>query len=146
MIAIQIDRYTADADHQTIVDAWKAGGYPSFLDALRQAPAIGAVRIGDRSVTIRWARESPRGDGRRIVLVTEAPVYFFGAGAVDAPPTEGFDTAVLELIVDSVGLGSGSMAAAAKIRPGGPTGVQIDDYSGKRIELVSVARDHSKSS
>jgi hypothetical protein len=33
------------------------------------------------------------------------------------------------------------MAPAARVKPGGPTGVEVEDYSGKRIELVTVSRD-----
>jgi hypothetical protein len=35
------------------------------------------------------------------------------------------------------------MAAAAKVKPGGPTGIEIEDYSGKRIELTTVTRNKS---
>jgi hypothetical protein len=50
---------------------------------------------------------------------------------------------VLEFTVDSVGLGSGTMAPAARVKPGGPTGVQVDDYSGKRVTLMTVTRNLS---
>jgi hypothetical protein len=33
------------------------------------------------------------------------------------------------------------MAPAAKVKAGGPTGVEIEDYSGKKIELVTVSRN-----
>jgi hypothetical protein len=143
MVLIQIDRYVADADHQAIASALKETGYEAFLDALRKAPVIGAVKIGNRSVPIRWAREQPSGDGRRIAVVTDAPVFFAGAGATNAKPTAGFDVAVVEFTVDSVGLGSGKMAPAARVKPGGPTGIEIDDYAGKPMTLATVARNVS---
>jgi hypothetical protein len=32
------------------------------------------------------------------------------------------------------------MAPAAKVKAGGDTGVEVEDYSGKRIELLTVTR------
>jgi hypothetical protein len=141
-MALQIDSYTPDDRHQTIVTALKAGDNAAFLDVLRRSPVVGSLKMGDRSVPIRWARSQPQPNGkRRVAVMTESPVFFFGAGAADAKPTAGYDVGVLEFTIDSVGMGKGTMAAAAKVKPGGPTGIQIDDYSGKRIELTTVTRN-----
>jgi hypothetical protein len=140
-IHIQIDKYTSDADHAALAAALKQGGNAAFLEALRKAPQIGSLKIGDRTVAIHWARQQPQGGNRRIAVATAEPVFFGGAGAVDAKPTAGYDMAVAEFTVDSTGLGKGSMAPAAKVKAGGPTGVEIEDYSGKKIELVTVSRN-----
>jgi hypothetical protein len=79
-----------------------------------------------------------------VVFVTGTPVFFAGAGAVDAKPTAGYDIGVVEFTIDNVGLGSGTMAPAAKVKPGGPTGVDVEDYSGKRITLTTVTRNLSR--
>ena len=47
---------------------------------------------------------------------------------------------MLQLEVDPSGFGSGTMAAAARIKAGEPTGVQVDDYADKPIKLVTVTR------
>ncbi len=138
-IVIQIDDYTRDADHAAMAAALK-DSYEAFVAALRKAPVVGAVKIGDRSVPIRWARQQRQTEGRRVAVVTETPVFFAGAGSPNAKPTEGFDVGVFEFTVDSVGLGSGTMAPAAHVKAGGPTGVEIDDYAGKRITLVTVTK------
>ena len=140
VITINIDRYTADADHEAVAKALKDGGYAEFVKALRKAPIVGTLSVGNRNVPIRWARQRPKDNNRQIAVITEEPVYFFGAGKVDAKPTEGYDVAIAEFTVDSVGLGKGSMAAAAKVKLGGPTGVQVDDYAGKLVTLVSVSK------
>ena len=137
-----IDKYTADAEHDALAKALKDGGNAAFLAALKKAPKVGALTIGQRSVDIRWARTRPEGsDHRRVAFVTDQPVYFAGAGAADAKPTAGYDLAVVEFTIDSVGLGSGTMAPAAKVKAGGATGVEVDDYSGKRITLTTVTRN-----
>lgn len=143
-MTVQIDKYTPDDQHQAIVNALKAGDNKAFLDVLRKAPVVGALKMNNRSVAIRWARQQLQaGNNRRIAVMTESPVFFFGAGAADAKPTEGYDVGVLEFTIDTVGLGKGTMAAAAKVKPGGPTGIEIEDYSGKRIELTTVTRNKS---
>ena len=140
-ITIAIDKYTPDADHQKLADTLKTNGYAAFVAALKQAPAIGRLTIGDRSFAIKWARTLPSGaDHRRVALATDAPVFFAGAGAVDAKPTAGYDIGVVEFAIDSVGLGKGTMAAAAKVKAGGEPGIVVEDYSGKRIELMTVTR------
>jgi hypothetical protein len=141
-LVIQIDRYTSDADHKALADTLKTSGHAAFVEALRKAPAIGKLTIGTRAFTVRWARTQPVDiDHRRVALVTDQPVFFAGAGAVDAKPTAGYDLAVVEFTIDAVGLGKGTMASAAKVKAGGPTGVEVEDYSGKRLELMTVTRE-----
>ena len=142
-ITFQIDAYTADADRERVIAALRTGGSAAFLDALKKTPAAGSVQIGNRTVTIRWAREQPITGGRHIVLVTDAPVHFVGAGEPNAAAKAGYDVAVVQFNVDSVGLGSGTMAAAARVKPGGVAGVQVDDYAQTPIKLVTVTRNAS---
>ena len=140
-MTIAIDKYTPDADHQKLADTLKSGGYTAFVAELKKAPAIGKLTIGNRSVSIRWARTLPSGgDHRRVAAATAEPIFFAGAGAVDAKSTAGYDVGVIEFTIDAVGLGTGTMAPAAKVKAGGDTGVEVEDYSGKRIELVTVTR------
>jgi hypothetical protein len=143
-VTIQIDQYTSDSDRATIQEALRVGGYPGFLPALRSAPVIGFVEMGGRKVNARWARQQPTEKGRTISVVTEAPLFFVGGGSVDAKPRAGFEVAVIQLEVDQIGLGTGTMAAAARVRPGGPTGVQIDDYAETPVKLVTVRKAFKK--
>ena len=140
-VQIDIQRYTPDPDRVKVEEALKSGGYAAFLEALQKAPQVGTVSVGDRKWAIRWARTRPSGEHTRtIVVVTDQPIFFVGGGRVDAKPREGYNVALLQMNVDSVGMGNGSMAAAARVKPGGPTGVQIDDYAEAPIKLVTVVR------
>ncbi len=140
LLTINIDEYTPDRDIQAMEQALKSGGSAGFLEALRRAPAAGKLQIGNDTFTIRWARQKPTASGRVISIVTDAPVYFVGAGVPGAKPKTGYDLAVLQLKMDSTGVGEGTMAAAARVKPGGPTGVEIDDYAAEPVKLVSVFR------
>ena len=139
-LQIHIERYTPDHDRTVVETALKSGGYAAFVAALRKAPEVGYVQLGDQKTPIRWARETNTGKGRMIVVVTDKPVFFVGGGAADAKPRAGYDVAVVEMTVDDVGLGSGRMAAAAKVKPGGESGVQIEDYADAPIKLTTVTR------
>ena len=139
-IQIHVERYTPDFDRTAVETALKQGGYSGFVHALRKAPEVGYVAAGDKKFPIRWAREQKTAKGRTIVVITDTPIYFVGGGGADAKPRAGYEVAVIQLVVDDIGLGSGSMAAAARVKPGGETGVQIDDYADKPITLVTVRR------
>jgi len=143
-LTFRVEAYSPDADRKRLVDALASGGSPAFVEALKKEKAIGYVQAGERKVTIRYARTEPAANGKRkVVIVTDAPVHFVGGGALDAKPTTGFDVAVVEFEVDVVGLGSGTMAMAAKVKAGGPAGVQIDDYAQQPVKLVTVTRNPS---
>ena len=140
VVTIQIDRYTDPRDVKMLQEELRLGGYPKFLPALRKTPVVGWVEMGGRKVLARWARQTPTDKGRTISVVTESPLAFLGGAAVDAKPRAGFELAVIQFEVDSVGLGTGTMAAAARVRPGGPAGVQIDDYAETPIKLATVRK------
>ena len=72
--------------------------------------------------------------------VTDQPVYFIGGGRADAKPRQGFELAVVQLTVDDYGLGMGTMAAAARVKPDGSGGVVLEDYADDPIRLTSVYR------
>ncbi len=140
-ITMKIDSYSKDADRDAVALALKQGGYPAFLEALRKAPVVGTVSLAGETFSIRWARQQPLANGRSIVLVTDKPVFFVGGGSTTAKPREGYEVAVLQFRLDDSGIGySGTMAAAARVKPGGETGVQIDDYAEKPIELQGISR------
>ena len=139
-IRLQIDRYTPEADRKAMTEAIAHGGYAAFLQALRKAPAVGFVQIEDVQVPVRWAREQKTPQGRDISLVTDAPVYFVGGGAANPKSREGFELAVVRLMVDEIGLGTGTMAAAARVKPDGSGGVVVEDYATETIKLTSVSR------
>jgi hypothetical protein len=137
---IAVDRYNTDKDRAALQDSLKAGT-DTFLAALRKMPAVGSIEVGGNKVPVHYAYQQTTPKGRTITVVTSAPVAFVGGAAPDAKPRAGYDVAVAQFQVDSVGLGNGSMAAAARVKAGGPSGVEIDDYATEAIKLVTVSRN-----
>jgi len=142
-ITIHVQRYTPDFDRKSVETGLKSAGYNGFLTALRKAPSVGFIEIGGQKHLIRYARERASDKGREIVLVTEKPVFFIGGGAANPKARDVYQVAVIQLQVDDAGSGSGTLAAAARVRPGGETGVQLDDYAEDPIKLVNVKRTGS---
>jgi len=139
-VTIHVDKYSSERDIGDMQKALESGGSSGFLQALRKAPVAGRLDVGKQTFTLRWAREIKTAKGRVITLVSDRPVYFVGAGLPDAKPKAGFDLAVIKLDMDSAGIGEGEMAAAAHVKPGGPAGVQVEDYGSEPVKLLSVTR------
>ena len=134
-IQIRINRYTPEFDRTMLEDALQHGGYASFVNALRKVPDVGTVTAGDGQFTIRLARERKTDKSRTIVVVTDKPVFFVGGARPDAKPRAGYETALIQLQVDDAGNGTGMMAAAARVKPGGEAGVRIDNYAEEPLTL-----------
>ena len=139
-LVIAVDRYNTEKDRAALQEALKTGN-EAFLAALRKMPAVGSIEAGGKKYPVHYAFQQTSDKGRSIVVVTSAPVFFVGGGAANAKPREGYNVAVAQFQVDSVGLGNGSMAAAAKVKAGGPAGVEVEDYGTEAIKLVTVTRD-----
>jgi len=140
-VQVHIDRFTADKDRTALVNALKAGGYQAFLPALRKAPVVGYIAVKDQKWDLRWAHQQVKDLGQTITVATDKPVYFAGGGAVDAKPREGFDMAIIRLDVDTIGMGKGTFATAARVKPNADSsGVEVDDYGGQPLAITMVSR------
>ena len=140
-VQVHIDRFTADKDRTALVNALKTGGYKAFLPALQKAPVVGYVTVKDQRWDLRWAHQQVKDLGQIITVATDKPVYFAGGGAADAKPREGFDMAVIRLDVDTIGMGKGTFATAARVKPNpDSTGVEVDDYGGQPLPITMVSR------
>ena len=134
-IQVRIRRYMPDFDRKALEDALEHGGYASFVNALRRAPEVGTVMAGDGQFAIRYAREHKTDKGRTIVVVTDKPVFFVGGARPNAKPRAGYETALIQLQVNDGGSGTGMMAPAARVKPGGEAGVRIDNYADEPLAL-----------
>lgn len=139
-ISIKVEKYTPEKQVQAMENALKSGGSAAFVTALRAAPIVGKLTVGDKTFDIRWARQVANDKGRTISFVVDKPVYFIGAGLPGAKARDGFDVAVVQLVMDSSGTGEGRMVAAAKVKPGGQTGVEVEAYDAEPVTLRSVMR------
>ena len=140
-IEVHVDRYTPEFDRKRVEEGLRVNGYPGFLTALRKAPDVGYVEVTRRRFTIRYAREVVSDKGRTIVVVTDKPVAFLGGSMSDSKPRAGYELGAIELTIPGRGEATGRMAAAARIKAGGETGVLIDNYAADApIVLTKITR------
>jgi hypothetical protein len=140
-LGIHIERYTTEKERTALVQAAPDGTPASISGALRGAPAVGYIEVGKNKWTICYAREQKKTDGgRHIVVVVNKPMFFLGGGQLDAKSREGYDLAVAQFDVDEVGLGQGTLAAAARLKATEATGVEVLDYADAPIKLVTVRK------
>ena len=139
-ITLRVERYSDKKDVDAMEKALKDGGSAAFLAAFRKAPVVGQFETGKQSYALRFTRQTPNAKGRVVTAVIEKPVYFVGGGVPGAKPREGFEVAVIQLDMDASGVGEGKLVAAAKVKPGGPNGVDIEAYESEPIKLLSVMK------
>ena len=138
---ITVERYSRDEDRNALLKEFSSGGAVALTAALRKAPAVGYLEVNGKKFPIQFARQQESDKGRRILVVVAEPIYFVGGGDVNAKPRDGFDLAVVQFAVDTLGLGEGTIAAAARVKAGnGPDGLELQDYAAEPIKLVTVRR------
>jgi hypothetical protein len=143
-LEVRLRRITPEFDRKAVETALKEGGYPRFLTAIRNAPEVGQLVLGGGApVAIRYARERTDAKGRSVIVVTDKPAFFIGGGRAESAPRKGYEVAVVEIRIDPKGVGTGSMAGAARVRPDGDGGVLLDDYADELITLANVTRKPS---
>ena len=139
-VQIHILKYTEERDRKALLAALVKNGYQAFLPALRAVPTVGYVQIKEQKWNLKWAHQQQTESGQSVTVATDQPIFFVGGGNPDAKPRQGFEVAVIEFQIDNAGLGTGTMTAAARVKPGGDDGVLIEDYAAKPIKLVTVTR------
>jgi hypothetical protein len=136
-VTITIDRKMPQAEADKLLAAFKSGGAAGLRKALAGVPPTGSVQLADGARTpARITIELPTEKGRLIIIVTDKPLLFLGAGVPGAKPKVGYDFAVVDLELDASGNGSGTLAPAAKVTVKGSEFV-VDDYAS--TELVRLA-------
>jgi hypothetical protein len=140
-VQIHILKYTEERDRKALLAALVKNGYQAFLPALRAVPTVGYVQIKEQKWNLKWAHQQQTESGQSVTVATDQPIFFVGGGSANQKPRAGYELAVIRLEVDSIGMGKGSMAAAAKVKPAGDgQGVVVDDYADKPLPITMVSR------
>lgn len=140
-VKVHIERFTTDRERKALVDALRTNGNEAFLPLLRQTPVVGYIAIKEQKWDLRWARQEVRDSGQIVTVATSTPVYFAGGGRADAKDRAGFEMAVIRLEVDTIGMGKGTFASAARVKPNAEgTDVLVEDYAGEPMPITMVTR------
>ena len=139
-VTIHVERLMREADHERLLAALKQGGYQAFLPLFRKLAVVGYVELEQRRVDLRYARVQTTDTGERLILATDGPLYFVSGGAPDAKPRGGYALSIIDLQFDAEGGATGTMAAAARVKPGPDGSVVVDDYAEAPIRLTATGR------
>jgi len=139
-VTIVVDRYMPQSEAEKLIAAFTAGGPAALRKALSGVPATGSVKLGDGKATpTRLAIERPTDKGRLLTIVADQPLLFLGAGAPDAKPKQGYDFAIIDVVVDASGNGTGAIAPAAKVTVKQGVFV-VEDYASEMVRLTGVKK------
>jgi hypothetical protein len=139
-VTITIDRKMPEAEADKLVAAFKSGGAAGLRKALAGVPPTGSVQLAEGPPTpARITIDLPTDKGRVIIIVTDKPLLFLGAGVPGAKLKGGYDVAVIDLEVDASGEGSGTLAPAAKVTVKGSAFV-VEDYASELVRLAGVKK------
>ena len=135
-ITIKLNRLMEPSRRTRVLDGLKFNGYQGFMDALRPLPVIGTIATPKKQVNVRYAWESDVQDHKRLVAVSNTPLFFLTGDAEKAKP--GYELTVVELIFDASGAARGTIAGAARVKPA-PDGIVLEDFAVAPVDLTVAA-------
>lgn len=134
-ITIQIDRLVEPSRRDRLIRGLKQNGYQGFVDVMRPLPVIGAIKTQNREVPVKYAWETEAQGKHRLIVVSDAPLFFLPGDQPKARP--GYQLTVVQLLLDDSGAGTGNLAGAARVKPTADAeGIVLEDYSATPVDLT----------
>jgi len=139
-VTITVDRKMSQSEADSLIAAFKSGGEAALRKALVGVKPTGSVKIGTTvSAPTRFTMERVTGDGRLLTILTDKPLLFVGGSLPGAKPKAGYEFAVIDVVLDAQGNGTGTLAPAAKIKVT-PNGFMVEDYGAENVQLTAVKK------
>ena len=138
-IDIVVQRWSTDAERQTLISAFVEKGENALLSTLQKAPAIGYFKVPERvGYDLHFARETdlPEG-GHRIVVATDRPVGFWEAR--NQPRTMDYPFTLVEMRLNKSYEGEGKLSVATKIIHNKKDNViELENYASEPVRLNNI--------
>ena len=138
-VDIVIERWSTDAERQTLMTAFLEKGENALLSALQKTPAIGYFKVPERvGYDLHFARQTdlPEG-GHRIVVATDRPIGFWEAR--NQPRTMDYPFTLVEMRLNKNYEGEGKLSVATKITHNKKDNViELENYSSEPVRLNSI--------
>lgn len=136
-VLISIERWSSDAERQTLVATLREKGPNALLDALQDMRPVGRIRTPDSlGYDLRYAQQTPGEDGgRRIVIATDRPIGFWEA--VQRPRTIDYPFTVIQMEIGRDGKGKGTMSVATKIRAYDSV-IELENFATSPVMLTEI--------
>ena len=140
-VTIDVQRWSTDAERDTLITALRENGADKLLDTLKKLPSVGRLSgTGTVGYDIRFARRAPQASGgARVVLATDRWISFpeaaTGGRSLDYPFT------IIELTLGPDGKGQGTMSFATQISWNERLNLlTLENYESQPIKLQGVTR------
>jgi hypothetical protein len=139
-----IERYSTDAERDTLMQALQEKGPDKLLETLQKLPRIGYLRTPNSlGYDLRFARKVPGEDGgEKITLMTDRYITFWEA--TNRPRTIDYPFTLIEVRIGPEGKGEGKLSLATRITYDKKNNtVVLEDYKSQPTLLNEVKRERS---
>lgn len=135
-VTIDVNGWTSESDRKRLAGVLKSGGDEALQQQLGAMKTVGRITLGKTQFDAKYAYAMTSSGGRIITVVTTTPMFFIGAGAPNAKPTNGrHDFGVVTIEVNDAGTGKGTLTPAASLKMSDSDAIVVEDYS---VELVTL--------
>ena len=145
-IEIAVSRWSTDAERNRMMTTLLDKGPQALLQILQRARRVGYIRtLNSIGYDLHFAQTLPGDDGgRRVILATDRPIGFWEAS--HQPRSIDYPFTLIELRLNSEGVGEGKLSIATRITGNRETGViELEDYAWQPVLLMNV-RAHNTTS
>ena len=141
-VQIRINRWSTDADRTRLITVLRESGSQALLKELQKMPSVGTIRTPTSvGYDLHYARQTPVGDGRRVVIATDRPIGF--AEANDQGRTLDYPFTLIQMQLDSQGKGTGTMSYATKIVANDDM-IELEDLTSAPFRLTTIEAKRAK--
>jgi len=141
VVEILVERYSTDAERNRLLEALMEKGPEKLLDTLQSLPRVGYIRTPNSiGYDLHYARKAPLPEGgERVTLATDRYIGFWEAA--NRPRTIDYPFTVIELRLNSDGVGEGKMSIATKITMDkDKKQIELENYGTQPVLLNNVRR------
>ncbi len=141
VVEILVERYSTDAERNRLLEALMEKGPEKLLDTLQSLPRVGYIRTPNSiGYDLHYARKAPLPEGgERVILATDRYIGFWEAA--NRPRTIDYPFTVIELRLNSDGVGEGKMSIATKITMDkDKKQIELENYGTQPVLLNNVRR------
>lgn len=137
-VEIVIEKWSTDAQRDTLLDVLQKKGQDGLLDALEHMPVVGYIRSpGSLRYNLRFARQRAGEDGgRMIVLATDRTMSYWER--TSGSRTTNYPFTVIQLQLDKNDEGVGKVSVATKIHIGVDNVIELENFANEPVRLNEV--------
>lgn len=146
VLQINITRWSTDEEREMLLAQLVENGPEGLVKQLRKEEETGWVRVTGQganrnpfpSERLRYARQYPMGEGRRIVLALDR--YISLSESARQPRWRDYDVSLIVMDVDAEGNGEGQLAMAVKLSIDDDKRLVVENFGTEPVRLTNIRR------